>query len=212
MPRSFDTIRGVLTVATILLSTAAANAQSTDTPKANDRETWVNKAERKIKKYELGRKNLAIEGYDPVAYFPEGGGKPQKGKKDYEYTHRGVVYRFVSAKHRDMFKEDPDKYEPTHGGWCAYAMAKGDYTEPNPKRFLIQNGRLMLFYDGLFGDTYKMWLDENPEELEKKADEFWEKESGEKPRIPEDENADDKDNQNDKADDGSDTDDDESGG
>lgn len=212
MPRSFDTIRGVLTVATILLSAAAANAQDADTPKSNDRETWVNKAERKVDKYELGRKNLAIEGYDPVAYFPAGGGKPQKGKKDYEYTHRGVVYRFISAKHRDMFKEDPDKYEPTHGGWCAYAMANGDYTEPNPKRFLIQNGRLMLFYDGLFGDTYKMWLNEDPEELEKKADDFWKTESGEKPRIPE---ADEPVDKNDQADSSADQEaeaDDENGG
>ncbi len=190
MSRKFETIRGVLTVATIILSAAAANAQNSDTPKTSGRETWVNKAERNVEKYELGRRNLAIEGYDPVAYFPEGGGKPRKGKKDYVHTHRGVTYRFVSARHRDLFKNDPDRYEPTHGGWCAYAMAKGDYTEPNPKRFLIQNGRLMLFYDGLFGDTYKSWHKEGPEELEVQADAFWEKETGEKPRIPDDKNTD----------------------
>ena len=199
MPRSFQTIRGVLTVATILLSAAATNAQDTETAtektQKSKRETWVNKEDRKIKKYELGRKDLAIEGYDPVAYFPEGSSKAKKGSKDYEYTHRGVTYRFISAKHRDMFKMNPDKYEPTHGGWCAYAMAKGDYTEPNPKRFLIQNGRLMLFYDGLFGDTYKSWFDEGPEKLELKADEFWEQETGEKPRIPEADKADNDDEQ-----------------
>ena len=185
MPRRLaPTLRGVITVASILLSAAAANAQESKPKPETGRETWVNKDERKLNKYEIGRSRLAIEGYDPVAYFKEGGGKPTKGKKDFEYTHRGVIYRFASAEHLKLFKENPDTYEPTHGGWCAYAMAKGDYTEPNPKRFLIQEGRLMLFYDGLFGDTYKMWLDEGPEELEKKADEFWQKETGEKPRIP----------------------------
>jgi len=177
-------MRGFVTVASLLLSAAASNAQEGKSSTQGARETWVNPEHRKIDKYELPKNKLAIGGYDPVAYFPEGGGKAVKGKKDFEHTHRGVVYRFAKAEHLRLFKENPDKYEPTHGGWCAYAMAKGDYTEPNPKRFLIQNDRLMLFYDGIFGDTYKMWIEEGPKDLEKKADEFWQKESGEKPRIP----------------------------
>ncbi len=188
MPRSIvPTLRGLITVASILLCAAVTDAQETEPKPKNERETWVNQDERQLNKYEIGRSKLAIEGYDPVAYFKEGGGKPAKGRKDLEYTHRGVVYRFANAQNLERFKANPDRYEPTHGGWCAYAIAKGDYTEPNPKRFLIQNGRLMLFYDGLFGDTYKLWLEEGPDALEKKADEFWMKESGEKPRIPKEE-------------------------
>lgn len=185
MPRNpAPMLRGLITVASLLLTNAISNAQDAKPAPPGEHETWVNPESRKVSKYELGRNKLAIEGYDPVAYFPEGGGKALKGKKDFELTHRGVLYRFASAEHLKLFKENPDKYEPTHGGWCAYAMAKGDYTEPNPKRFLIQNDRLMLFYDGIFGDTYKMWFDEGPEQLEKEADVFWQKESGEKPRIP----------------------------
>lgn len=176
-------LRGVIVVASLLIS-AATEAQQPEARTESKRSEWVNPEDRKVDKYEIGRNKLAIEGYDPVAYFPEGGGKAQKGKKDYEHTHRGVVYRFVSAEHRDLFKANPDKYEPTHGGWCAYAIAKGDYTEPNPKRFLIQNDRLMLFYDGIFGDTYKMWFEEGADDLETKADAFWLKVTGEKPRIP----------------------------
>ncbi|GAB5496246.1 MAG: hypothetical protein Phyf2KO_13260 [Phycisphaerales bacterium] len=185
-----STVAGIATVAGLLLSAASADGQTgqaqqaSQTQVANVASEWINPERRKLDKYELGNKNLAIEGYDPVAYFPEGGSKPKKGKKAHEHTHRGVVYRFVSAENLRKFKNNPDKYEPTHGGWCAYAIAKGDYTEPNPKRFVIQNDRLMLFYDGLFGDTYKSWHKEGPEQLEKKADQFWLNATGERARVP----------------------------
>lgn len=129
-----------------------------------------------LEKYDLDKSGLAIKGYDPISYFPEGGSKPTKGDKKFELVRDGVRYRFTSAAHRDLFKANPDKYAPAYGGWCAYAMAKGDYTEPNPKRYLIQNGKLMLFYDGFFGDTYKKWNDEGPKELEPLADDFWDSE------------------------------------
>lgn len=124
-------------------------------------------------RFQLTHKDLAIGGYDPVSYFPEGGAEPAKGSKDIELVHKGVRYRFASAEHRDAFKANPDKYEPAYGGWCAYAMAKDTYTKANPKRFLIQGGRLMLFYDGWLGDTLKGWNKEGPEKLEPLADAFW---------------------------------------
>lgn len=170
----------VLSVAGAAFVVPPAAAQAQDTGSG-----WVNKETRNLKKYELGRRNLAISGYDPVAYFAEGGGKPRKGKKDITYTHRGVLYRFATTQNRDRFIDDPDKYEPAHGGWCSYAAANETYTEPNPKRFVIQNGRLFLFYDGFFGDTYKDWHKEGPAKLEKQADLFWKSQTGEEARIPE---------------------------
>ena len=134
--------------------------------------------------YQL-KKTLGAQGYDPVAYFPEGDpngkGKATKGNKKITFQYNGVTYRFSSTKNRDLFKANPLKYEPAYGGWCAYAVSHETYTEPNPKRFLIQNGRLMLFYDGLFGDTYKDWHKEGPTKLEPLADQFWKAETGERP-------------------------------
>ena len=176
---------GALAVAGLLV-TAASNAQTQPTSNTTQASEWVNPEARKVKKYDLGRKDLAIEGYDPVAYFPEGGSKAKKGNKKITHTHRGVLYRFATEANKAKFVADPDKYEPAHGGWCSYAMAKDTYTEPNPKRFLIQNGRLFLFYDGLFGDTYKDWHKEGPEKLEEEADQVWLNESGERPRKPAD--------------------------
>ncbi|MCA9312014.1 MAG: hypothetical protein KDA21_12455 [Phycisphaerales bacterium] len=135
---------------------------------------------RGLEKY-LVKDDLGAAGYDPVAYFPEGGGAAIKGEKGITQAYRGVTYRFASEAHRARFVQHPTAYEPAYGGWCAYAMAKSDYTKPNPKRFVIQDGRLMLFYDGFLGDTLKSWNKEGPASLEVAADRYWKSESGESP-------------------------------
>ena len=115
----------------------------------------------------------AIDGYDPVAYFAIGGGKPAKGSKEREVAFRGVRYRFATVKNRELFLAAPERYEPAYGGWCAYAMASNDKTEANPESFLIENGRLLVFYDGFWGDTRKSWLKETGSKLRPKADSRW---------------------------------------
>src|SRR3954452_16913855 len=64
---------------------------------------------------------LAIQGYDPVAYFTDG--KPTKGLPEFEYQWDEHRYRFASAEHRDMFKADPVRYAPQFGNFCAMALA-----------------------------------------------------------------------------------------
>ena len=67
------------------------------------------------------------------------------------------MYRFASAASRDKFNVDPTRYLPAYGGWCATAMAKGDKVEIDPKNFKVTNGRLFLFYKGLFGNALNDW-------------------------------------------------------
>ena len=135
-----------------------------------------------LKKYNLEKKSLALEGYDPVAYFPVGGGKPAKGSKNRTASHAGVTYRFASDANRALFLADPERYEPSFGGWCAYAMADDDRVEVDPESFLIENGELLVFYDGFWGNTRKKWLEEGGAELKPKADKHWKKHSGENGR------------------------------
>ena len=139
----------------------------------------------RLEKYQLEKKTLGNQGYDPVAYFPEGDpkgkGKATKGSKKIIHAYNGVTYRFSSEANRELFKKNPAKYEPAYGGWCAYAAAHEAYTEPSPKNFRIQNGRLMLFYKDLFTDTNKLWTKEGAEDLEPQADQFWRRETGERP-------------------------------
>jgi hypothetical protein len=131
-------------------------------------------AARDVSLLNLAKGGLALAGHDPVSYFPEGGGKPLPGTKDLELVHEGVRYRFSKSEHLDLFKRTPGRFEPAYGGWCAWAMAGGDKVEVDPKSFLVQDGKLMLFYKGLFNDTRAKWL-KDPSALQAKADAAWKK-------------------------------------
>jgi YHS domain-containing protein len=100
---------------------------------------------RDVSQFNLDEKGVALSGYDPVAYFEEGGGKAAKGKADLALTHRGVTYRFSSAANRELFEKEPARYEPDYGGWCAYAMASGEKVEIDPKSFLVTDGVLTVY-------------------------------------------------------------------
>ena len=110
---------------------------------------------------------LAIEGYDPVAYFTDD--KPVKGDPMYTAEHNGAVYRFASAEHRDMFNENPDKYAPQYGGYCAYGVAKGVKAAIEPEQFTVVDGKLYLNYNA---SVQKTWRKDIPGYLAQ-AEEKW---------------------------------------
>lgn len=117
--------------------------------------------------------NLAIQGYDPVAYFTQG--KAVKGHKENAVYDRGVLYYFVSVANKEAFKKDPDKYEPQYGGWCAYAMGtKGEKVSVDPETFKIMDGKLYLFYNRFFNNTLTDW-NKDESNLKQKADANWRK-------------------------------------
>jgi len=130
------------------------------------------KADRK-KQFNLSENSLAVQGYDPVAYFT--GKKAAKGKKELAVAYEGVTYYFSSQTNKDIFLKSPSSYEPAYGGWCAYAMgAKGEKVSIDPQTFKIINNRLYLFYNRFFNNTLQDW---NKDEiaLKQKADEAWKK-------------------------------------
>jgi YHS domain-containing protein len=114
---------------------------------------------------------IAIQGYDPVAYFTDN--QARKGKKDIAAKFEGILYYFASVAHRDLFLKNPKNYEPQYGGWCAYAMgANGEKVEINPETFKIIDGKLFLFYNAFFNNTLKSW-NKNEAALRRKADQNW---------------------------------------
>ena len=68
----------------------------------------------------VDKNGLALQGYDPVAFFTEN--KPVKGKPEFKSTDQGVTYLFASAENKMRFEKEPAKYEPAFGGFCAYGM------------------------------------------------------------------------------------------
>jgi len=128
------------------------------------------------KDYNLPANKVAIQGYDPVAYFTVNKAVP--GNPSIKAQHEGVTYYFSSAETLATFQASPAKYLPTYGGWCATAMAKGEKVEIDPKNFKVANGRLFLFFYAWYGDAKKTWL-KDEQGQEKLADANWKKISGE---------------------------------
>lgn len=113
------------------------------------------------------RGNLAIRGYDPVAYFTEG--KAVKGDKDFTLGWQGADWRFESAENRDIFSEDPEKYAPQYGGYCAWAVSR-NYTAPtDPDAFTLVDGKLYLNYNKR---VMRQWLEDRDANIES-ADKNW---------------------------------------
>jgi YHS domain-containing protein len=122
------------------------------------------------KEFNLDNK-VAINKYDPVAYFKVG--KAVKGKSEFIVNSDGVYYYFSNAENRDEFKKNPSKYEPQYGGWCAYAMgAKGEKVSIDPETFKIIDGKLYLFYNSFFNNTLKSW-NKDETHLKANADANW---------------------------------------
>lgn len=125
------------------------------------------------KEYNVDKVGIALQGYDPVAYFIDH--KAEEGKKDIATVYNGITYRFASEEHRHTFKAAPARYEPQYGGWCAYAMgATGEKVEINPKTFKIVDGKLFVFYNKYFNNTLEKW-NEDESQLKNSADKNWTK-------------------------------------
>jgi YHS domain-containing protein len=127
---------------------------------------------KRAKEYNLENK-IAIQGYDPVAYFTQK--KALKGKAVFATTYEGVVYYFSTQTNKEAFVKSPASYEPQFGGWCAYAMgSSGDKVEIDPETFKILDGKLYLFYNAYFNNTLKSW-NKDEANLKKKAETNWKK-------------------------------------
>ncbi|MDI9319252.1 MAG: YHS domain-containing (seleno)protein [Phycisphaerales bacterium] len=116
-------------------------------------------------------KGLAIQGYDPVAYFLQN--KAIKGEKQFAVNAEGITYYFSSEANKNLFLKDYRKYEPQYGGWCAYAMgATGEKVEVDPKTFKIKDSKLYLFYHSWTNNTLPKW-NTDEQSLKTKADKNW---------------------------------------
>lgn len=115
----------------------------------------------------LGADGLALEGYDPVAYFTEG--EPTKGSHEYTATFEGATYRFASAEHLATFEAEPERYLPAYGGFCAFGTAMGRKFDGDPEVWEIVDGELYL---NLNENVQERW-ENNPAGFIANADHNW---------------------------------------
>lgn len=86
---------------------------------------------------------VAIEGFDPVAYFV--GGRAVQGTAEFEANLWGVVWRFRNEGNRASFLAHPEIYGPQFGGYDPADIARGVTIAGNPRFFAIVAQRLYLF-------------------------------------------------------------------
>ncbi|WP_312365069.1 YHS domain-containing (seleno)protein [Ensifer sp.] len=90
--------------------------------------------------------DVAIKGYDPVAYFTES--KALQGSPQYTYHWLGANWQFASAENRELFIREPTRYAPQYGGYCADGVSFGTVTTNiDPQAWRIIDGKLFLSYD-----------------------------------------------------------------
>ena len=87
---------------------------------------------------------LAIDGFDPVAYFVDG--KPRAGRPELELRSGGASWRFANEGNMAAFAADPEVYAPRFGGHDPVAVTRGAATPGHPELWLVADGALYLFY------------------------------------------------------------------
>ena len=86
---------------------------------------------------------LAIEGFDPVAYFTDSLATP--GVADFEAREAGAVWRFRNEGNRASFVKHPEIYGPQFGGYDPIDLGRGVTYAGNPRLWVIAGDRLYLF-------------------------------------------------------------------
>ena len=89
-----------------------------------------------------GASGAAINGYDPVAFFTDS--KPVNGSPAITATHQGATYFFATEGHKKLFVQNPDKFVPQYGGFCAYGVALGKLFPVDISTWQVRNGKLYL--------------------------------------------------------------------
>jgi YHS domain-containing protein len=97
-------------------------------------------AETKKSKMAVDAQGVAIQGYDPVAYFKQN--KAVKGSPAHQSVYQGAKFYFASAADKKEFDKSPSKYAPTYGGYCANALRKGKLVHGDPNVFYVYKGKL----------------------------------------------------------------------
>jgi YHS domain-containing protein len=111
--------------------------------------------------------SVAINGYDPVAYFQDN--KPLAGKAEFSFEWNEAKWQFATAENLAKFKEHPEQFAPQYGGYCAYGASRGYLAQTDPLAFTILENKLYLNYNL---DVRTEWMKEVNNRIAK-ANENW---------------------------------------
>jgi hypothetical protein len=110
---------------------------------------------------------LAIDGFDPVAYFVDDA--PSVGRPELELRFAGATWRFRNTGNRAAFAADPEVYMPRFGGHDPIALMRGAAAPGHPELWLVAERRLYLFFSAAARDEFAA----NPERAIDAAARHW---------------------------------------
>ncbi len=116
--------------------------------------------------------DVAIKGYDTVAYFKAG--KASKGNESFTFQWHNLTWHFQNKENRDLFATGPEKYAPQYDGYCAWAMTEARKAQSDPEVWKIVEGKLYL---NCSMASYEKWSRDIPGNI-KKSDANWLKFTG----------------------------------
>jgi len=111
--------------------------------------------------------DVAVSGYDTVAYFTEH--KAVKGDSDFSAEYQDATWHFSSQQNLELFQANPAQYAPQFGGYCAWAVSRGYTAESDPLAWKIIDTKLYLNFDF---EVQAMWLKEAKQRIIK-ANKNW---------------------------------------
>jgi len=104
--------------------------------------------------YAVDEGKVLLEGYDPVAYFDS---EVTKGSEEHSIDISGRKILFSSAENKERYEDNPERYTPAYGGWCAIAMVDGTFVVPDYTLYKIQDGELLFFSVRAFFNGLTQW-------------------------------------------------------
>jgi YHS domain-containing protein len=115
--------------------------------------------------------NKAINGYDPVAFFPQQ--MPVYGNDSLVYEWKKANWYFASNENLQKFIAAPQMYAPQYGGYCAFGTSDGEgHKAPTEvDTWTIKNDKLYFNYNK---KVKTHWLKRDSALIEK-ANINWEK-------------------------------------
>ncbi len=128
--------RLVLTLAALLaLSLAGCSAMWAQNPDSSLKPVRASAVD--------GQPSVMLDGHDVVAYFTQG--RHAMGQAQFSSVFEGVSFRFASAAHKALFDQQPAKYLPQYGGFCANGIAYAIPWGGDADSWRIIDGKLYIF-------------------------------------------------------------------
>ena len=110
-----------------------------------------------------------VQGYDLVSYHTNSG--PIRGNGHHVSVHESVTYLFATKENKQAFDQNPEKYLPAYGGYCAFGVSVGKKFVGDPEVWKVVDGRLYLNLDE---NVQKEWEKDIPGRIAM-ADKEWPK-------------------------------------